>query len=231
MTARDIINGSLRLIGVLSSGETATADEQNDALLVLNEILDTWSINGYFNNTPTREVFSLIPSQGKYTIGIGADLNTIAPISIEQAKLKVGSTEYDLEDLLDSEWASIPDKTIQSEYVAKFYYAKTLPVHEINLYPIPLSAYELVLYSYKSLPKFSSINDDLIFPTNYTKALRYNLALELAPEYGKAISPVIAAAANESISQIARINTKIPKMVSDATLTSKHGNFDIIRGY
>jgi len=41
-TARDVINRSLRILGVLASGEAATASEANDALVALNSMIDSW---------------------------------------------------------------------------------------------------------------------------------------------------------------------------------------------
>jgi len=42
-TAIDLINSSARLAGILASGETLTSDEANDALNVLNDVLEGWS--------------------------------------------------------------------------------------------------------------------------------------------------------------------------------------------
>ena len=42
VTSSDIIYGALRLINVLSSGETPSAAEGNDALEILNLMMDNW---------------------------------------------------------------------------------------------------------------------------------------------------------------------------------------------
>ena len=42
-TAQTIINGALRLLQVASSDVILTADESNDALEALNQMIDGWS--------------------------------------------------------------------------------------------------------------------------------------------------------------------------------------------
>lgn len=45
-TARDLITMSLRSIGVLHSGETPSAEEADDALDTLNQMLSSWLYEG-----------------------------------------------------------------------------------------------------------------------------------------------------------------------------------------
>ena len=45
-TARDLITQSLRTLGVLHSGETPSAEEANDGLTSLNQMLNSWLYDG-----------------------------------------------------------------------------------------------------------------------------------------------------------------------------------------
>ena len=42
-TASDQINRALRLLGVLAEGETPSAETSQDALIALNQMIDSWS--------------------------------------------------------------------------------------------------------------------------------------------------------------------------------------------
>lgn len=45
-TARDLITMSLRTLGVLHSGETPSAEEADDALDTLNQLMNSWRYEG-----------------------------------------------------------------------------------------------------------------------------------------------------------------------------------------
>ena len=59
-TALDLITGALRDINALESGEVPTAQDANDALQVLNDLLESWSIEKLFifSSTENRFVFN-----------------------------------------------------------------------------------------------------------------------------------------------------------------------------
>ncbi len=50
-TAGDLINGSLRLLGVLAEGETPSSETSQDALFAMNQMIQSW-------NTERLSVFS-----------------------------------------------------------------------------------------------------------------------------------------------------------------------------
>ena len=51
VSAGDIINGSLRLLGVLAEGEPPSAETSADALLAMNQMIESW-------NTERLSIFS-----------------------------------------------------------------------------------------------------------------------------------------------------------------------------
>ena len=87
-TAQDIINRSLRLIGVLGSGESPTGAEGVDALASLNAMLEVWRNDRLMVYSIDRVEFtSLVASTQTYTIGSGATINVERPLKIERASL------------------------------------------------------------------------------------------------------------------------------------------------
>lgn len=69
VTAQDIIYKSLRLLGVLASGEAPTAAEAQDSLYSLNSMIDSFSANPQFYYYSQDEKFSLTASQRIYAMG------------------------------------------------------------------------------------------------------------------------------------------------------------------
>jgi hypothetical protein len=68
-TPFDIISGALKDIGALEAGETPGADSAQDALVMLNGIVDQWSNEEMMVFNMTEIIFNVNPGQIQYTIG------------------------------------------------------------------------------------------------------------------------------------------------------------------
>jgi hypothetical protein len=65
----DIITGALKDIGALAAGESPTADAAQDALDMLNLIVDQWSNENMMVFNIQEIIWNVIPGQVQYTIG------------------------------------------------------------------------------------------------------------------------------------------------------------------
>jgi hypothetical protein len=225
-TVRDLIKGSLKLIGAIATGQTPTAEEQADALLVLNEMLGNWSTENLTLFTQPREEFPLVAGTQSYTFGLTGNFNSARPLEVEMAFIKSGNTEYVLQVLTARQWAEISDKSTQSSSPTKIFVDMASPLATIHVWPVPSEVKTLVLHSKKALTKFTSVGanvEDL--PPGYAKAMRYGLALELAPEYGTQPDTAIVIQANQSKANIKRMNIKPVYLgVDSALLGGKKAN-------
>lgn len=68
-TALDLITGALRKINVLAAAEVPSPSEQSDGLVVLNDMLETWSTEHLSVINNTENVFSLSNGKATYTVG------------------------------------------------------------------------------------------------------------------------------------------------------------------
>ena len=230
MTVRDLIKGSLRLIGSIASGETSTAAEEADALSSLNDLLENWSIEGLLIYQNIRESFALVGAQQSYTMGVGGNFNTVRPIKVVKANILFGQTEVPLELLTHQQWADVQTKSNQSNVPRSLYASGSYPLETISLWPTPANASNIILYSIKPLAAFATVNDVITLPPGYARALRYNLALELAPEYGRDPSAMVAMAAQDSKADLKRQNIQPVFMVSDAVGLIQNKLFNINTG-
>jgi hypothetical protein len=68
-TANDLITGALRNIGAQEAGEPLNPNDANDALQVLNDLLDSLSTDKLFVYTASESILAWTPGKYKYTIG------------------------------------------------------------------------------------------------------------------------------------------------------------------
>jgi hypothetical protein len=181
-----------------------------------------------------RESFPLTPSKQTYTMGVGGDFNTSRPIRFLKAAVEQssGSTtnETPIHLITVSEWAQISVKQTTSPLPQRLYPDTGFPFTNINLWPIPSVANNLIIYSMKTLTSFALVTDLVILPPGYSRLIRYNLALELAPEYGKQVAPEVAAIAMESKNAIQRSNNNPVYMTSDAIGLASSKPFNYLTG-
>jgi hypothetical protein len=223
-TARDLIKNSLRLIGALSTGETPSADESADGLLALNNLIDSWSNEKLIINQFIREEFTLTPGTQSYTVGATGALVTARPLKIESASLEIQSADpYEVPmEIIDlDEWSRISDKSIQSSIPTKLYVEGSFPNSTIYLWPVPATANKVVLYSRKPIASFATIDDDVELPPGYLRALTYNLAMEIAPEYGKEPLSTVVMIAREAKENIKRTNIQSYVMGFDLAISNR----------
>lgn len=235
MTAREMIASSLRLIGVLASGETATSNEANDALESLNQMLSSWSNENLVVYQKVRDEFTLTADDGSYTWGTTAgagNFTTARPIEVLTANLELQGTdpqEIPLKILTLQEYASLSSKTLDSSVPACVYFDGAYPNVGVEFYPVPSTAEHVVFYSLKPFSTLT-LSTELSYPPGYEKAIRYNLAMDLAPEYGRQPDALIMQQAIDAKSAIKRKNSQTPILKTDLPINSSKNSFDYRTG-
>lgn len=229
-TALDIIEGSLRLIGALATGETPSSADSTDALTTMNQLIDSWSNDGYMVFERKREEFTLTALQASFTIGTGGNFNTSRPTTISEAGIIENDTELPVEIISQQEFSQIVNKDTQSNIPQRLYYEPEYPLGKINLWPVPSVANTLVLYSMKPLSQIATTGTTISLPPGYERALKYNLAVELAPEYGKPIDSIVAQIAMDSKNELQRTNYRPLYMRSDAFGMNRNKPWDYRTG-
>lgn len=223
-TARDLIKNSLRLIGALSTGETPGADEAADGLIALNNLIDSWSNEKLIIHQFVREEFTLTPGTQSYTVGATGAFVTARPLKVESASLEIqGANPYEVPmEVIDyDQWSRISDKSLQSSIPTKLYVEGSFPNSTIYLWPVPASANKVVLYSRKPIASFALVDDQILLPPGYQRALIYNLAIEMAPEYGKEPMSSVVMIAREAKENIKRTNIQSYIMGFDMAISNR----------
>lgn len=234
MTGTSLVTASLRLIGALASGEPPGANESTDGLAALNRMIASWSNESLMIFREAPETFALIASQRSYTMGTGGNFNTTRPQRIERALLQVAGTsptvELPIKILNLDEYADITIKDLTSTLPAYLYNDDSYPLASLSFWPVPSGIQNVVLYSWKPLTTWTDVTTDVTFPPGYEEALVYNLAIRLAPEYGKSVTPDVASIAAASKASIKRMNHNSSYLQVDRAIQSQSGGFNYYTG-
>ena len=247
MTANDLIERALKTVGVLAPGETATAADASDAFTILNNMIDTWATQRLTIFHTAREVFDLAAATQDYTIGPGGTFDIVRPLWIAAASIIPDKNASDAQKielpisaaLNINQWQNVAIKGTTSTFPTEFYYDKAwggiagaLPslasgLALISVWPVPRSSdCQLVLYAPTPLSQFTDRTSAYTFPPGYEEAMRYQLALRLAPEFGRQLSPEVVMLASECLGNIKRVNTSDAELSIDPALMSQGGRYD-----
>jgi hypothetical protein len=219
-TALDIITGSAKLLGVIAVGEAMTNDEAQDGLTTLNDMLDSWSSDLGVVYANTLESFNLTGA-ASYTIGVGGNFNTSRPTYIKTAVVRIASVDYPLQIITEEQYQNeIAIKSITTQIPQFLVYAVDYPLSTIYMYPIPSGGSTLRMLSFKPITNLSALTTTVTFPPGWNKALKYNLAVDMAPQYGVSVTPEVLQGAKQSKGAIQRavsVNNKMP--LTDSLVT------------
>lgn len=215
-TANSLIKGALRLLQVKEANEPISAAEGQDGLDALNELIDSWSNEDLMQHFRKEHSINYVSGQETYTVGVGGDFNVTRFLSIENAFTRDnGESDWEIIEINNDQYQRIILKETESSYPRYFFYRPDFPLGEISVWPSPGESLEFHINVRTQLTQYTDINTNLDFPPGYSRALRYNLAVEIAPEYKMNISPLIMKQAISSKEYIKDTNNKnIPELES-----------------
>lgn len=232
-TAGDQINGALRLLGVLAEGETPSAETSQDALSALNQMIDSW-------NTERLSVFSTIdqietwpPSARSRTFGPTGDIVGARPVLIDDSTYfrdPASGISYGLKLINQQQYNGIAVKTVTSTYPQVLWVNMTYPNIEMYVYPVPTKVLEFHIVSVEPLTQPATLATDLAFPPGYLRCFRYNLACEIAPEFGVEPSAQVQRIAMASKRTLKRINNPDDIMALPYSIVGTRQRFNIFAG-
>ena len=229
ITVVDIITAALRLLQVKSPDVDLTADEIHDGLEALNMMVDGWSNESLMIHHISKETFQTTDNTQSYTLGYGAVWNTDRPINVEAMTVSISGTDWPVKQLAYDDYASIRLKSLHSNFPRFFYVDEGVQFSTVYIYPVPANpAPTVTLYMRKALETFINPTEVIILPRGYLRALKYNLACELAPEYQTNAGEAVIKAAMTSKADLKRNNHRMITLQTDLTaLTSGHPRYNI----
>ena len=238
-TALDIIKGSLRLINVLAQGDTPSDDEADEALQAMNYIIESCNNQRLMLYSINNVVGTLTANKLPHTVGTGGDINIIRPLRIEKAFVRIPNLtspiDYALTQDDNNRYQEYSVKKIGVTYPTNFYYEKTFPLASIFTYPIQTMDLEIHMSGWAQLTQLAALVTDMAFPMGYENYLKYQLAVDLAPTYGKPLNrgDAVFDRCAELKREIKSVNNPDYQAEYDNALIGNRGsrNFNILRGF
>lgn len=216
-TAADIVQLALKDVGTLGVGQTALAEDSNDAFTKLKMMIAQWQAkrwlvpslqdvsavgNGQISNPIGTGLFYNIQRPDKIQAAYVRLLNTAAPNQVDLPLRRIDSYE---------DYSQVCLKTLNS-FPYAFFYDNQYPIGNVFIWPIPNNQYEIHLIVKSPFIQPTVLADDLIFPDEYQEALYSNLVIRLCNTYQINPMPSMVAIAKTSLNTIRNSNTQISEL-------------------
>ena len=232
-TAGDQINGALRLIGQLAEGETPSASTSQDSLTAMNQMLDSWSSERLSVFSTQDQVFTWTQGYISRTLGPTGDFVGNRPVLLDDATYfrdPSNNISFGIKIINQQQYDGIAVKTVTSTYPQVLWINMDMPNVSMYIYPVPTKALEWHFISVTELVEPATLATSLIIPPGYLRAFRFNLACEIAAEFGVDPPPSVQRIAMSSKRNIKRINNPDDVMSLPYSIVATRQRFNIYAG-
>ncbi len=202
--------------------EDPNSDDDNAAWLTLQDMVDSWSLDGYIVPYYVTETFTLTIGQAAYTIGVSSDspdleTSTGRPLALVTAFLRESGYDYPVEvDMTAIQYNGLLNKS-SSARPQRIYYDPQYPNGLINFDYQANAAYTLSLTSEKPLAEVA-IDGTFSLPPGVNETLVFNLALRIGNGKGNEVS--------EDTRRIAAMSLKRLKARNSSSKLNKRAPMD-----
>lgn len=232
-TAQDIITSSFRLLVQYSEGDTPSAAMLADALAVFNQLLDSWSAERLSVYATQDQQFTWTANTISRTLGPTGTLVGNRPVVLNDAtyfKDPGTGISYNVKIINQQQYDGIALKTATSSYPQVIWVNDTHPNITITEWPVATKDLEWHFISVLELSQPATLGTTLAFPPGYLRAFKFNLALDLAAEFGMEPMPQVQKLAIATKRILKRNNNPDDIMTLPYTLLGMRRSFNIYSG-
>lgn len=227
-TVMETIEGAMRLAGVIADGETITGKEATDALLAFNQMVEAWALDDIMLYSLGKQTFTWPSNTEQRTVGTSGSFTGYRPLQVSDATFfrdTSNDIRYPVKIVGEKEFYSVGYTNVSSVFPEMMYVNYAYPNAELNIFPKLSAAMELNLFSRQELAHHTSLTTTLSFPPGYAQAVRYNLAVLLAPEFGVPLNTEVARVAIDTKDKIRKLNK--PDNVLGVPIRAGRGWYDV----
>ena len=232
-TAGDQITRALRLLGVLAEGETSSASVMQDSLMAMNQMIDSWNTERLSVFSTQDQIFTWPAGEITRTLGPTGNFVGLRPVLLDEATYfrdPGTNVSFGIKFINQQQYNGIAVKTVTSTYPQVIFVNMTYPDVTMSIYPRPTRDLEWHFVSVQELNNPATLVTNLLFPPGYLRAFTYNLAMEIAPEFGVEPSPQVQRIAMTSKRNLKRINNPDDVMSMPYAIVATRQRFNIFAG-
>lgn len=227
------INAALRLIGQLAEGETPSAATSQDCLTAFSQMVDSWNTERLMIYNTQDQVFDWPVGQLTQTLGPTGDFVGNRPVALDDSTyyLDPGTgVSYGIKFINQQQYDGIAVKTVTSTYPQVMWINMENPNITMTVYPKPTRLLTWHFISVDELVQPATLATQLVFPPGYLRAFKYNLACEIAAEFGVEPSPQVQRIAMASKRDLKRQNNPGDVMGLPYSLIATRQRYNVYAG-
>jgi hypothetical protein len=166
-------------------------------------------------------------------LGPTGDFVGLRPIQMDDATYfrdPGTNVSFGIKFINQQQYDGIAVKTVSSTYPQVCWVNMGFPDITLTIYPKPTRDLEWHFVSVQELDRPADLTTVMYYPPGYLRAFTYNLAMEIAPEFGVEPSPQVQRIAMTSKRDLKRINNPDDVMSMPYALIATRQRFNVYAG-
>jgi len=232
-TARQLIGDAHRLLGLVASGNALPEADYQDNLRALNQMIDSWNTERLMIYNTIDQVFTWPAGQITRHLGPSGEFIGVRPIALDDSTYyrdPTNNVSFGIKFINQQQYDGIAVKTVTSTYPQVMWINMEYPDISMTVYPKPTRDLEWHFISVQEIDQPATLLTDIALPPGYLRAFRYNLALELAPEFNMEPSAQVKRIAMTSKRDLKRQNNPDDVMSMPYAIVATRQRFNVYAG-
>ena len=201
--------------------------------MAMNQMIDSWDTERLSVFCTQDQVFTWPAGIVSRTLGPTGDFVGLRPVLLDDSTYYRDpgtGVSFGVKFINQQQYNGIAVKTVTSTYPQVIFVNNTFPNIDMYVYPRPTRDLEWHFVSVQKLDNPAGLATVLLFPPGYLRAFTYNLAMEIAPEFGLEPSPQVQRIAMTSKRNLKRINNPDDVMSLPYAIVATRQRFNIYAG-
>jgi len=187
LTARDVINWSMRKLNVIAIGQDPAENEVDPIILELNMMLKEWETRGPHLWRQTEGSVTLTANTPAYSLITGSPLR-LSEVRYRYPPTADPTSQRDLpmEPMTREQYKTLPVKLTNGSPPTQWMFDPQESAQTLYVWPVPsVVAGDTLVYTYqRRFQVIQNLNNSIDIPEEWLSTVAYNLASRMVMTYG-----------------------------------------------